>query len=124
MRPVPSATCSPACGASALRRCAHSAREASATCDWLVVTHPFHPLRGQRLAVLIERRLPEGRLYVCEGGPLGTIGVPEDATDRVPAPAASPLTGEVLAGLVEVVAAITRSGRMMEPVRETGTGYE
>jgi hypothetical protein len=102
----------------------HSAREASATCDWLVVTHPFHPLRGQRLAVLIERRLPEGRLYVCEGGPLGTIGVPEDATDRVPAPAATPLTGEVLAGLVEVVAAITRSGRMMEPVRETDTGYE
>ena len=61
---------------------------------------------------------------MCEGGPLGTIGVPEDATDRVPAPAATPLTGEVLAGLVEVVAAITRSGRMMEPVRETGTGYE
>ena len=91
-------------------------------CDWLVVTHPFHPLRGQRLAVLIERRLPEGRLYVCEGGPLGTIGVPEDATDRAPAPAATPLTGEVLAGLVEVVAAIARSGRIMEPVRKTGTG--
>jgi hypothetical protein len=91
-------------------------------CDWLVVTHPFHPLRGQRLAVLIERRLPEGRLYVCEGGPLGTIGVLEEAADRAPAAAPTPLTGEVLAGLVEVVAAITRSGRIIEPVRETGTG--
>jgi hypothetical protein len=91
-------------------------------CDWVVVTHPFHPLRGQRLAILIERRLPVGRLYVCEGGPLGTIGVPEDATDRAPAPSAAPLNGEVLAGLVQVVAAIVRSGRIMEPVRETGTG--
>lgn len=95
-------------------------------CDSLVVTHPFHPLRGQRLAILFERRLPQGRLYVCEGGPLGTIGVPEDATDRAPAPSSIQLSGEVLAGLVELVAAITGSGRMsgriMEPVRETDTG--
>jgi Family of unknown function (DUF5372) len=88
--------------------------------------HPFHPLRGQCLAILFERRLPEGRLYVCEGGPAGTIGVPEDATDRAPAPASAPLTGEVLAGLVEVVAAIAgpdgrRSGRCREPVLETDT---
>ncbi|HEX9370214.1 MAG TPA: DUF5372 family protein [Roseiflexaceae bacterium] len=104
------------------RRCAHSASGANATCDWLVVTHPFHPLRGQRLAILIERRLPGVRLYVCEGGPLGTIGVSEDATDRAPAPSSVPLTGEVLAGLVEVVAALSRSERVMEPVRETDTG--
>jgi hypothetical protein len=55
--------------------------------------------------------MPEGRLYVCEGAPLGTIGVPEDATDRAPAPASMPLSGEVLAGLVELVAAIAGSGR-------------
>jgi Family of unknown function (DUF5372) len=91
-----------------------------------VVTHPFHPLRGQRLAVLFERRTLEGRLYVCEGGPSGTIGVPEDATDRAPAPASRPLTVDVLAGLVELVAALTRpaqrSGRSAGPVRETHTG--
>ncbi len=91
-----------------------------------MVTHPFHPLRGQRLAILFVRRYAEGRLYVCEAGGLGTIGVPEGATDRAPAPASSPLSGEVLAELVEVVAAITRSprigGRVMEPVRETPTG--
>jgi hypothetical protein len=89
------------------------------------VTHPFHPLHGQRLAILFERRCPVGRLYVCEGGPLGSIGVPEDATDRAPAPAAMPLTGEVLAGLVEVVAAIAAQHspeRIAGPVRETGTG--
>jgi hypothetical protein len=88
-----------------------------------VVTHPFHPLRGQRLAVLFERRYAEGRLYVCEGGPAGTIGVPEDATDRVPPPAPTPLTGEVLAGLAELVAAIVGAGaeRCREPVRESDT---
>jgi hypothetical protein len=92
----------------------------------LVVTHPFHALRGQRLAVLFERRRAGGRLYVCEGGPLGTIAIPEDATDRAPAPAATPLTADVLAGLVELVATISRpdgrrSGRCPEPVLETGT---
>jgi hypothetical protein len=91
-----------------------------------VVTHPFHPLRGRRLAILFERRLPEGRLYVCEGGPSGTIGVPEDATDRAPAPASTPLSADVLAGLVELVAAIGgsggRPGRSGRPVREPHTG--
>lgn len=78
------------------------------------------------MAVLFERRCADGRLYVCEGGPFGTIRVPEDATDRVPAPASMPLTGEVLAGVVELVAVIAgsggrRSGRYPEPVLETGT---
>ncbi|HMC93931.1 MAG TPA: DUF5372 family protein [Polyangia bacterium] len=89
------------------------------------MTHPFHPLREQRLDILFERRYPDGRLYVCAGGPMGTIGIPEDATDRAPAPAPCPLTGEVLAGLVEVVAAIgsrPSGGRIGGPVRETGTG--
>jgi len=75
----------------------------------LVVTHPFHPLSGQRLAILFERRRPDGRLYVCEGGPQGTIGVPEDATDRSPAPARAPLTVDVLAELVALVVAIDGS---------------
>jgi Family of unknown function (DUF5372) len=86
------------------------------------VTHPFHPLRGQRLAVLFERRMPQGRVYVCDAGASGTIGVPEDATDRAPSPAASPLTGEVLGSLVGLVAEIAADGRKTVPVRETGTG--
>ena len=84
------------------RRCALTAREANASCDSLVVTHPFHPLRGQRVAVLFERDYSDGRSFVCEGGPSGSIGVLEDSTDRAPAPASGPLTGEVLAGLVEL----------------------
>jgi hypothetical protein len=57
--------------------------------------------------VLFERRCADGRLYVCEGGAAGTIGIPEDATDRAPARASTPLTAEVLGGLVELVAAIS-----------------
>ncbi len=92
----------------------------------MLVTHPFHPLRGQRLAVLFERRWPGGLLLVCEGGPLGSIGIPEDATDRAPDRASTPLTAEVLAVLVELVAAVGApedrlSGRCPEPVLETDT---
>jgi hypothetical protein len=90
------------------------------------VTHPFHPLRGQRVAVLFERDYPDGqRLFVCEGGPRGSIGIWEDATDRAPAPGSGPLTGDVLAGLVELVTAIggsSKTGRIGGPVRETDTG--
>lgn len=77
------------------------------------------------MEVLYERGSPDGRLYVCVGGPMGSIGIPEDATDRAPEPAEGPLTGEVLAGLVEVVAAIhsrPSGGRIGGPVHETGTG--
>lgn len=103
-----------------------TAHGANNSCDAVVVTHPFHPLRGQRLAVLFERRCAGGRLYVCEGGAAGTIGIPEDATDLAPAPASRPLTAEVLAGLVELVAAIGGavedvSGRCPQPVLETDT---
>jgi Family of unknown function (DUF5372) len=88
------------------------------------VTHPFHPLRGQRLAVLVQRDYPDGRLFVCEGGLRGSIGIWEDSTDRAPEPVPVPLTGDVLAGLVELVAAISgiAAGRILGPVPETGTG--
>lgn len=72
--------------------------------DSLVVTHPFHPLRGERLGVLFVRRVGAGRVYVCEGGPLGSVGLPEDATDRGPGRAERPLSIEVLVALVALVA--------------------
>ena len=69
-----------------------------------MVTHPFHALRGERLVVLFVRRIGASRVYVCEGGPLGSVGLPEDATDRGPEPAERPLSIEVLAGLFVLVA--------------------
>jgi hypothetical protein len=94
-------------GCSAYRRSPHTTRSCRRLLDSLVVTHPFHPLRGERLVVLFVRRVGAGRVYVCEGGPLGSVALPEDATDRGPEPAERPLSIEVLAALVALLADLT-----------------
>ena len=70
------------------------------------MTHPFHPLSGQRLRVLFERKLASGVAVSCEGGPLGSLMVPLAWTDRGAAAAAAPLTYEVLADLAGVISTI------------------
>jgi hypothetical protein len=72
----------------------------------LVVTHPFHPLFGQRLEVLYVRREARGRVYVCDAGGGRNAKLDEAATDRGPVPAERPLTFEVLVELAGVVAAL------------------
>jgi len=76
----------------------------------LVVTHPFHPLSGQRLDVLRVRRHRAGRLYVCDGGVLGSVALPEEATDRGPEPCERPLSVEVLVEVAALVAALGGAG--------------
>jgi hypothetical protein len=44
---------------------------------------------------------------VCEGGPLGSVSLPEDATDRGAEPTERALSIEVLAALIAVVADLT-----------------
>jgi hypothetical protein len=44
--------------------------------SFVTVTHPLHPLCGQRLRVLFERKLPSGLAVSCEGGPLGSVMLP------------------------------------------------
>jgi Family of unknown function (DUF5372) len=72
----------------------------------LVVTHPFHPLVGQRLAVLYVRREAAGRMYVCDGGSGRNVKLDEAATDRGPVAAERALTFEVLVELALVIAAM------------------
>ena len=72
----------------------------------LVVTHAFHPLRGQRLGVLLERRCGGVRVFVCDAGDGRNVELAEDATDRGVVPGDRPLSFEVLVGLAAVVAAI------------------
>ena len=57
--------------------------------------------------MLFERKLPGGLAVSCEGGPLGSVMLPVAWTDRGPAAADTPLTYEVLAGLAEVVSAMS-----------------
>ena len=75
--------------------------------SFVTVTHPFHPLSGQRLRVLFERKLAGGLAVSCEGGPLGSLMVPVTWTDRGPAAAGAPLTYEVLVDLAAVISAIS-----------------
>jgi hypothetical protein len=72
----------------------------------LVVTHPFHPLVGQRLEVLYVRREAAGRMYVCDGGGGRNVKLDEAATDRGPGPAERPLSFEVLVEVAAVVAVL------------------
>ncbi len=73
-----------------------------------MVTHPFHPLKGVQLSILFERKRPEGRLYICEGGPLGTIGLPVAWTSLSEPPAERPVTIEVLVELAALVKALKK----------------
>ena len=75
----------------------------------LVVTHPFHPLKGRQLNILFERKLGEGRLYVCEGGALGTIGLPAGWTSLSEPAGERALTVEALVELAALVKALKRS---------------
>jgi hypothetical protein len=73
----------------------------------VVVTHPFHPLFGQCLEVLLEHRRGPDRVFLCDAGGGGrNIELAEDATDRGLVPGERPLSFEVLVGLAVVVTAI------------------
>jgi len=49
---------------------------------FVVVTHPFHPLHGQRLAVLFVKRRGADTVLVCSGGVSGQITLAWSWTDR------------------------------------------
>jgi hypothetical protein len=52
----------------------------------LVITHPFHPLSGQRLVVLFSQRKRTGLFFVCEVEGRRRVTVAQEWTDRgVPA---------------------------------------
>jgi len=81
--------------------------------SFLTVTHPFHPLCGERLRVLFERRYQvTGLAFCCEGGPLGSVMLPITWTDRAEPPGAQALGFEQLVELAALVGAlVTRRGQ-------------
>jgi hypothetical protein len=72
---------------------------------FVVVTHPFHPLIGQRLEVLYVKRRAGDTVFVCSGGVGGQITVPQAWTDRGEPAAEHRLS---MAGLA-ALAAVTRA---------------
>jgi hypothetical protein len=73
---------------------------------FVVVTHPFHPLSGQRLEVLYVKRRGDGSVLVCAGGVGGLVTLPRSWTDRGDPPAAHRLSVEGLAELDTLTRAI------------------
>jgi uncharacterized protein DUF5372 len=72
----------------------------------LVVTHPFHPLSGQRLEVLFAKRRDAGVVFVCAGGADGQVTVPAAWTDRGEPASAHRLSVEGLAALDTLIGSL------------------
>jgi len=64
------------------RRPRHSAGSPGPLSDSVVVTHPFHPLEGERLEVLYSKKRGADTVFVCSGGVSGQITLPLAWTDR------------------------------------------
>jgi Family of unknown function (DUF5372) len=73
---------------------------------FVVVTHPFHPLTGQRLEVLFVKRRGADTVFVCSGGVSGLITLPLSWTDRAERPRSERLSAEGLAELAAATRAI------------------
>ena len=73
---------------------------------FVVVTHPFHALSGQRLEVLFIKRRAGDSVFVCAGGVSGQMTVPRAWTDRGEPPQSHRLLAQGLAELVAVTRAI------------------
>jgi hypothetical protein len=73
---------------------------------FVVVTHPFHPLSGQRLDVLFAKRRAGAVVFVCAGGVSELITLPLAWTDRGELPGECRLSAEGLAVLDTLANAI------------------
>src|SRR5271168_2691681 len=84
----------------------HSAALSSDDLGFVVITHPFHPLIGQRLEVLYVKRRAGDTVLVCSGGVGGQITVPQAWTDRGEPAAEHRLSMAGLAALTAVTRAL------------------
>ena len=72
---------------------------------WTEITHPFHPLRGQRFPVLNKRRVSGIDGLILRGTTGGTFYVPREWTDRDDPPAWADLpVGPQVLDIVKLVA--------------------
>jgi hypothetical protein len=92
-------------------RTAHCAGE---PLGWAVITHPFHPRRGERFRVLKARRYRGQATLILEGGEGGPFCILEDWTDKAaptnagaratgPGPTGAAVAGVWRASLYQVI---------------------
>ena len=73
---------------------------------FVIVTHPFHPLNGQRLEILYAKRRGAEMVFVCAGGFSGQMTLPQAWTDRGEPPRSGRLSAEGLAALGDATRAL------------------
>jgi hypothetical protein len=49
---------------------------------YVTITHPFHPLQGQRLKILSSRKWGEKDIFSLQTETMGTITIARDWTDK------------------------------------------
>ena len=91
---------------SVCRRRRHTAASSSDELGFVVVTHPFHPLSGQRLEVLYVKARGAEQVFVCSGGVSGLITLQLAWTDRGQQPAPQRLSVEGLAEFATATRAV------------------
>ena len=82
--------------------------------EWAEITHPYHPLRGRRFAVLKRRSVAGVETLILRKAPdQGTFGIPLEWTDLAPPflysdgeGSASALEYRCLLSLSEIVAGL------------------
>jgi hypothetical protein len=93
---------------------------------FVVVTHPFHPLTGQRLEILYVKRRAADTVFVCVGGVYGSITLPQAWTDRGEPAEANRLSADGLAAVDVLVRALGgwASGGVAAALDTPATGIE
>ncbi len=80
---------------------------------WAVITHPFHPRRGERFRILKARTCAGRPTLIMEGGECGTFSVLREWTDQErPSGLPEGKEGAILAaGALLGLAALLATGR-------------
>ncbi|WP_406514935.1 Y4bD/Y4pK family protein [Streptomyces sp. NBC_00873] len=76
----------------------------------MLVTHPFHPLVGRQLRVCRAVRRSGGLVFICTAGDGVTVTLPQEWTDRGPAPGRNRLAIDGLGALSALVDALMSRG--------------
>ena len=71
---------------------------------YVTITHPFHPLQGQRLKILSTKKWGEKDIFSLQTEEMGTIAIARDWTDKAdPGPYSEWLEQEPILSLTHLV---------------------
>ena len=63
-------------------RSVQTAHQCKNLLGYVIITHPFHPLRGQKFEILFARSLQDKKIFSLRKPSGGTFAVPQEWTDR------------------------------------------